>query len=227
MVWKRPTHRLVDGERVEGVWCHVWVKGHSGYYVDDLFAYADGSLRCGEAFDLRGLRQRLESGRIVLHDPERPAPERPAPTPRWSARYPEPLTNQGFLGEVADEIEASNGRPTSSDRSWETIRRYQSDPAEDDRVQTRPYQMTPTAPPFTSRTTTSFSSRLFSRVKRPLLPMSVRWPEALNRPSKWQLISTMPTCRSIPQACVPCRRLVDVSARSRCPWYSPQRRYWP
>lgn len=137
MVWKRPTYRLVDGERVEGAWCHVWVKGYSGYYVDDLFAYADGLLRCGDAFELRGLRQRLESGKIVLRDPERPVPERPAASPRWSARYPEPLTNEGFLGEVADEIEALNGRPTSSDRCWEAIRRYQSDPAEDNRVQIR------------------------------------------------------------------------------------------
>jgi predicted NAD-dependent protein-ADP-ribosyltransferase YbiA (DUF1768 family) len=119
------------------VWCHVWVKGYSGYYVDDLFAYADGLLRCGEAFDLRGLRQWLESGKIALQDPERPVPERPAPTPRWSARYPEPLTNQGFLGEVADEIEALNGRPTTSDRCWEAIRRYQSDPFEDNRVHIR------------------------------------------------------------------------------------------
>ncbi|TDC75295.1 NADAR family protein [Actinomadura sp. 7K507] len=137
MVWRRPTYRLVDGERVDGVWCHVWIKSYSGYYVDDLFAYADGLLRCGEVFDLRGLRQRLESGKIVLRDPERPVPERPAPTPRWSARYPEPLTNQGFLGEVADEIEALNGRPTTSDRCWEAIRRYQSDPAEDNRVHIR------------------------------------------------------------------------------------------
>lgn len=117
MAWKGPTNRLVDGERIDGAWSHVWVKGHSSYYVDDLFVYADGLLRCGDTFDLQGLGQRLESGKIALTDPGQPPSKRPEPTPRWSARYPEPLTNQGFLREVADEVEALNGRPTTSDCS--------------------------------------------------------------------------------------------------------------
>lgn len=134
MAWKRPTNRLVDGERIDGAWSHVWVKGHSSYYVDDLFVYADGLLRCGDTFDLQGLGQRLESGKIALTDPGQPPSKRPEPTPRWSARYPEPLTNQGFLREVADEVEALNGRPTTSDLCWEAIRRYQGDPVEANRV---------------------------------------------------------------------------------------------
>jgi predicted NAD-dependent protein-ADP-ribosyltransferase YbiA (DUF1768 family) len=134
MAWKRPTSRLMGGERIAGAWSHVWVKGYSSYYVDDLFVYADGLLRCGDDFDLRGLGQRLESGRIALANPDQPTAKRPEPAPRWSARYPEPLTSQGFLGEVADEIEALNGRPTTSNRCWEAIRRYQGDPVEPNRV---------------------------------------------------------------------------------------------
>ncbi|TMQ89814.1 NADAR family protein [Actinomadura soli] len=137
MPWNRPTHRLVDGERIDGSWCHVWVKGHSGYHVTDLFAYADGLLSCQETMDLQGLRRRLESGKIALTDPGRPAPERPEPVPRWTARYPEPLTNEGFLGEVADEIEALNGRPTTSDLCWDAIKRYQGEPVEANRLLVR------------------------------------------------------------------------------------------
>lgn len=134
MAWKKPTYRLVDGEQIDGAWCHVWVKRYSSFFVDDLFLYADGTFRCQETFDLRGLGERLEHGKIALNDPAQPVPKRPAPLPRWSARSPEPLTHQGFLGEAADEIEVLNGRPTTSDRCWEAIKRFQRDPVEDNRV---------------------------------------------------------------------------------------------
>ncbi|MFI0374288.1 NADAR family protein [Actinomadura sp. 1N219] len=137
MPWNRPTHRLVDGERIDGAWRHVWVKGYAGHHVADLFAYADGLLSCQETMDLQGLRRRLESGKIALTDPERPAPERPEQVPRWTARDPEPRTHEGFLGEVADEIEALNGRPTTSDLCWDAIRRYQADPVEANRLLVR------------------------------------------------------------------------------------------
>ncbi|MFI0486878.1 NADAR family protein [Actinomadura sp. 9N215] len=138
MPWNRPTHRWLDGERIDGAWCHVWVKGYSDrYHVADLFAYADGLLSCQETMGLQELRQRLESGKIALFDPGRPPPERPPQTPRWKARYPEPLTNEGFLGEVADEIAALNGRPTTSDLCWEAIKRYQQEPVEANRLLVR------------------------------------------------------------------------------------------
>lgn len=137
MAWNGPTYRLVDGERINGAWCHVWVKSHSHFFVDDLFVYADGTFSCQGTFDLQGLGKRLERGKIALHDPAQPMPERPAPIPRWSARSPEPLTNQGFLSEAADKIEALNGRPTTSARCWEAIARYQRDPVEDNRVLVR------------------------------------------------------------------------------------------
>ncbi|WP_445276325.1 hypothetical protein, partial [Streptomyces drozdowiczii] len=24
MTWRGPTYRMVDGERIDGVWCHIW-----------------------------------------------------------------------------------------------------------------------------------------------------------------------------------------------------------
>ncbi|WP_075018118.1 DUF7638 domain-containing protein [Actinacidiphila rubida] len=63
MAWTRPTYRLVDGERIDGAWCHVWTTSYAGYYPADLFVYADGTIRCGGEMDLQGLRARLTSGR--------------------------------------------------------------------------------------------------------------------------------------------------------------------
>jgi hypothetical protein len=134
MTWAGPTHRWVEGERINGVWCHVWVRGYSGFFVRDLFVFADGSIRCEGSFDLEGLRRRLESGAISLHNPDQPVHEPAEQRPRWLARHPEPLTHEGFLGEVRDAIEALNGRPQTSDLCWEAIRRYQQDPTEDNRL---------------------------------------------------------------------------------------------
>ncbi|MET9121659.1 NADAR family protein [Streptomyces sp. NPDC004528] len=142
MAWTRPTYRLVDGERIDGAWCHVWTKSYAGHYVADLFVYADGAIRCVGEMDLQGLRERLTSGLIALRDPERLAPAATREGPRWSARYPEPLTDEGFMGEVEDEIESLNGRPTSSDRCWEAIMRYLQEPTEDNRQGVRAAYLT-------------------------------------------------------------------------------------
>nr|WP_218025139.1 NADAR family protein [Nocardia jejuensis] len=96
--------------------------------------FADGVIRCGESFDLPGLQRRLHSGKVALSDPGRPLPEQPEQTPRWSARYPEPLTHNGFLGEIRDEISMLNGRPTTSDLCREAIGRYRGAPTEANRL---------------------------------------------------------------------------------------------
>ncbi len=127
--------RVVGGETVVGVWCHVWVTHHSSPrpFVEDLFVFADGHIECGGGMDLDGLRRRLADGRVRLRDPDLPAPSGPPERPRWSARYPEPLTDDGFVAEILDEVERLNGRPTSSDRCWDAIRRWQDDPTEANR----------------------------------------------------------------------------------------------
>ncbi|MFG2002273.1 NADAR family protein [Spirillospora sp. NPDC048911] len=101
--------------------------------MDDLFVFADGAIRCGGVTDVQGLGRWLESGKVAVSDPEQVVPAA-AEGPRWSARYPEPLTNEGFLGEVRDQIETLNGRPTSSDLCWDAIRAYQREPTEANRL---------------------------------------------------------------------------------------------
>ncbi|MEV4252293.1 NADAR family protein [Spirillospora sp. NPDC049652] len=135
MFWKGPTRRIVAGETVAGVWCHVWTTRHSTPrpYVEDLFVFADGLISCDGGMDLDGLRRRLADGRILLRDPDLPAPPAEPEGPRWSARYPEPLTADGFVAEVMDQIEKLNDRPTTSDRCHDAIRRWQREPTEANR----------------------------------------------------------------------------------------------
>ncbi|UZK57819.1 NADAR family protein [Streptomyces drozdowiczii] len=133
MTWRGPTYRMVDGERIDGVWCHIWRRHQmgGGYYLDDLIVFADGSITCGERTDLAGLAKELATGRWAVTDPEAPAP--PDPPSKWEARYSEPLTAEGFVLEAADRVEELSGRPTAGQRCRDAIRQYEQQPTEANR----------------------------------------------------------------------------------------------
>ncbi|GAA5006729.1 hypothetical protein GCM10025734_47100 [Kitasatospora paranensis] len=124
----------MDGERIDGAWCHVWQRSRwdAEYYLDDLIVFADGSVRCQERTDLAGLEKLLASGRIAVPRPG--APDLPDEPSKWRSRRGEPLTPDGFLSEVADKIEELNGRPSTGQRCWEAIRRYQQEPDQPNRA---------------------------------------------------------------------------------------------
>ncbi|MFI9588676.1 NADAR family protein [Streptomyces sp. NPDC052236] len=134
MTWRGPTYRTVDGQRIDGAWCHVWRRSRwdDKYFLDDLIVFADGAIRGEERTDLRGLEKLLASGRIAATEPGvSKLPDEPS---KWLSRYGEPLTPEGFLLEVADKVEELNGRPTAGQRCWDAIRRFQQDPSEPNRI---------------------------------------------------------------------------------------------
>ncbi|MFE2017942.1 NADAR family protein [Streptomyces sp. NPDC059499] len=124
----------MDGERIEGVWCHVWLRSHwnDQYFLDDLLVYADGAVRCERLTDLRGLEKLLASGRIAVTEPG--SAKLPDERSKWVSRNSEPVTPEGFLLEVADKVEALNERPTARQRCWDAIGRFQQDPSESNRA---------------------------------------------------------------------------------------------
>ncbi|MER7509276.1 NADAR family protein [Streptomyces lavendulae] len=140
MTWHGPTFRISDGETIDGVWRLVWRRHEldGEHYPDHLFVYADGRISVGahEATDLAGLRERLAAGKVA---PERPdAREWPVGEPtKWESRNPEALTQEGFLLEVADEIDRLAGRPGVDDRLWEAIRDHRREPTEAHRARLR------------------------------------------------------------------------------------------
>ncbi|MDX6354747.1 MAG: hypothetical protein QOF98_1650 [Streptomyces sp.] len=125
---------MVDGERIDGAWCHVWQRHRpeAQWFVTDLIVFADGAIMCGDRTDLVGLEKLLASGMLT--------PTKPGVTPlaaepsKWLSRHGEPLTPEGFLAEVADRIEELSGRSTAGERCWDAIRRYQQDPTEHHRA---------------------------------------------------------------------------------------------
>uniref|UniRef100_A0AAU2JV87 NADAR family protein n=1 Tax=Streptomyces sp. NBC_00049 TaxID=2903617 RepID=A0AAU2JV87_9ACTN len=135
MTWHGPTFRISDGETINGVWCLVWARHDLGgeYFPENLFVYADGRITRGPygATDLDGLRNLLTSGKIALQRPG--TRERTTAPSKWKSRYPEPLTDETFLLEVADEISRLAGRPATVDLLWDAIRAYQRDTTESNR----------------------------------------------------------------------------------------------
>ncbi|MEU6260056.1 NADAR family protein [Streptomyces sp. NPDC047043] len=123
----------MDGERISGTWTHVWRRAQwdDTYFVDDLFVYADGAVGCMELTDLAGLERMLESGRIVVTDPA--APPFREPENRWGCRYPEPLTPESFLLEIADTVEELAGRPTAAERCRAAVDTFRKAPTEANR----------------------------------------------------------------------------------------------
>ncbi|MEV7611756.1 DUF1768 domain-containing protein [Streptomyces sp. NPDC089799] len=103
--------------------------------MEDLFAFADGALRCDGLTDVSGLKRLMLSGRISPTDPaHRNLPPEPS---RWRSRRPAPVTPDGFILEVTDRIDALNSRPTSTDRCWDAIHRYRDEPTEPNRLALR------------------------------------------------------------------------------------------
>lgn len=125
---------MVDGERIDGVWCHVWLRHpwNGKYFLEDLFLFADGAVKCEDWTDLPGLERSLTSGRVAVTEPGRATPR--DDRTKWASRWGEPLTPEGFFVEVADKLEELGGRRTAGERCWDAIRSFQREPDESHRA---------------------------------------------------------------------------------------------
>lgn len=131
------TYRVVDGERIEGTWRHVFIRNGDTYFLTDLLVYADGAIWCWEWVDLDGLHAKIDSGWVAtsIADGARASAHEVA-----SWRFTDPMTwvsGEELLGEVADAIESLNGRPDSTDRCLQAARQYVRSRAEPDRLALR------------------------------------------------------------------------------------------
>lgn len=126
--------REIDGERINGVTRHVFIRNGKDYFLTDLLIYADGSIYCGEWVDLDGLRDKLASGWVATSFE---AGARAFAHHVGSWRFSDPRSGmkpEWLLGEVADEIDKLNGRPDSTDRCLLALDRYLHSRVEENRA---------------------------------------------------------------------------------------------
>lgn len=131
------TYRVVDGERIEGVFRPVFVRNGRDYHLTELQVFTDGAIYDGEWGDLDGLRAKLEAGRVATTLDEG---ARASAFQLASWRFGEVvswITPEELLGEVVDAIDRLNGRPDATDRCITAMLRYLDSRTETDRIALR------------------------------------------------------------------------------------------
>lgn len=127
MPYLNRTYRIVDGERIEGSWRHIFIKNGGTYFLTDLKVYADGMIDCWGLVDFATFQQKVASGWVATTLP-RGAVASAHHLATWHFDQPwSALTPQQLMAEVADEIEHLAGRPTSENRCIAALDRYLDD----------------------------------------------------------------------------------------------------
>jgi hypothetical protein len=131
--WKR-TYRLVDEERVEGTWRHVFIRNGGTYFLTDLVVYADGVVDCWGLVPFAVFVEKVRSGSVATY-PAEGAPGSAHHLATWTFSQPRAWVDADTLvGEVADEIDRLNGRPTSAQQCMAALDAYLAGPTEERRV---------------------------------------------------------------------------------------------
>lgn len=141
---RRRTFRDADGERVEGIWRHVFTRNGDTYLLTDLVVYADGAIDSGTGTltDLDGLREQLRWGPISasLQGGARVGEQDASARHIATWRFTEPhawIDADMLVGEVADEIDRLNSRPDSTDRCLLAVQAYLAEMTEENRLAVR------------------------------------------------------------------------------------------
>ncbi|WP_395739153.1 hypothetical protein [Prosthecobacter sp.] len=125
------TYRVTpEGERIDGVFAMAFIHNDQ-YHLTPIRIYRDGMVDCWTWVTFEEFKEKVRSGWVVTQPP----PD--ASVSIWplasftatDASYG--IEPEQFIREVADEIEALNGRPTSRDRCLEAWRAYDAMPSED------------------------------------------------------------------------------------------------
>ncbi|HEY7341746.1 MAG TPA: NADAR family protein [Ktedonobacterales bacterium] len=124
------TYRIVDGERIEGSWRHVFIK-NGMYFLSDLKIYADGMIDCWGLVDLATFREKVASGWIATTFSQG-ARASIHHLVTWKFDESEVwLTPEQLIAEVADEIELLAGRPTTKDKCLTALDSYLDEPTDE------------------------------------------------------------------------------------------------
>ncbi|MBK3558481.1 DUF1768 domain-containing protein, partial [Streptomyces sp. MBT56] len=58
MIGRRITHRIAGGVRIPGTWRHAFIR-NNGYFLTDLFIYADGLIDCWGLVTIEEFEEKL------------------------------------------------------------------------------------------------------------------------------------------------------------------------
>lgn len=130
-------YRDVGGRKVPGVRVPIYIHNHDTHYLTDLKVYQDGMVDCWRLIPFAELREKVESGWVVTTLPPG-AKVSIYPLSQFKAtKVFNGVAEEDLLREVADHIEALNGRPTSEKRCLAVLRAYKDAPTEENKARLR------------------------------------------------------------------------------------------
>ncbi|WP_406864974.1 NADAR family protein [Streptomyces sp. HUAS MG47] len=135
---KPKIHRIVDGERIDGVSRPAFLRNGDHHYLVQLGIYADGLIDCWGLVTLEEFAADVRRGRVVtrFEDGMRAAVFE---TVEWEFGrvLSHPLTPESLIAEVRDDIDELNGRPDAVQRAWHAVDAFRVEPTEERRAALR------------------------------------------------------------------------------------------
>ena len=125
--------REENGKRIIGTCLPAFINNGGSYFLTEIKIYADGMIDCWGLVDFATFKQKVAEGWVATRLPEGADVSvsllcqfRVSGVSSWKSPG-------DFIDEVADEIEALNNRPTTSDRCRAAYAAYQKDPVSEKR----------------------------------------------------------------------------------------------
>lgn len=125
------TYRVAtNGERIDGMPTFAFIFSGGTYYLTAIVIFQDGMIGGWELVDFEEFKRNVRSGRVVTQPPPR-AKIMVSSVGSFTAIDPfYRIEPEEFIKEVADTIEALNGRPTTSNRCQEAWAAHEHAPSE-------------------------------------------------------------------------------------------------
>jgi hypothetical protein len=137
MVLSRRITRRANGREIPGTYLRAFIHNGGMYFVTEIRIYQDGMIDCWELVDLEGFKQKVAQGWVVTQLPEDAHVSISSLVDFQATAVSNWIREADFIDEVADEIEALNGRPTTSDHCRAAFEHYIDDPSEPNRGELR------------------------------------------------------------------------------------------
>ncbi|MFF9578273.1 NADAR family protein [Streptomyces rubiginosohelvolus] len=133
MIGRRITYRIADGVRIPGTWRHAFIR-NGGYFLTDLFIYADGLIDCWGLVTIEEFEEKLRTGWVATTLPDG-AEASAHDLASWKFSEPQSwLTPELLIAEVRDTIDQLNERPDSTGCALAAVDVFLADRTEENRA---------------------------------------------------------------------------------------------
>jgi len=131
-------HRTAGDIAVPGTYLQAFIKNGDHYFVTEIKIYRDGSIDCWELVDFEGFKEKVRQGWVRTRVPNGARISTMLSTLNFTvSEVRGGVEESEFVKQVADEIAALNGRPTSADICQSCLRKYQESPTEEHKAALR------------------------------------------------------------------------------------------